>query len=66
MTNLSEVANMDWKDDLVSPDKVVAGSGIVKWLTDVINRLRNIINVDLGQIEDEDTDYYPTGGCCCF
>ncbi len=69
MTCLNEVANMDWNGDLVSSNKTVEGTGIVNRLASVIQRIRDILDVDLDEwvkTEGEDEDYYPTGGCCGF
>ena len=71
MTNLNEAANMDWNGDMVSPNRAVVGSGIATWLTSVIHRIWDILDVDLDKLdkldkmEGEDGDYYPYGGCCC-
>ncbi len=68
MTNLAEAANLVWKVDMVSPEIADAGSGIVNWLTSVIQRIRDILDVDLEkwEMEGEDEVYFPTGGCCGF
>ena len=74
MTNLSEVANMDWEVDLVFPNRAGAGSGIVNRLEIAIHRIWNILDADWNkwvtmEAEDgqgEDANYYPAGGCCCF
>ena len=68
MTNLNEAVNPDWNDERVSPDRAVGGSGIINWLTTVIHRLRDILDVDvdldrLEKIEDEDGDYFPYCDC---
>ena len=73
MTNLNEVANLDWKVDLVFSNRAVAGSGIVNRVTSVLHRIWNILDADWDKwptMEDEDgagegADYYPAGGCCC-
>ncbi len=65
MTNLSQGANMDWNEDKVCANTAVGGSGIVPWLTTVIHRIWDAINVNGGQLPGEDGDYYHTGGCCC-
>ena len=65
MTNSNEAANMDRNGDMGSPNRAVVGSGIVTWLTTVIHRIWDILDVDLGKMGGEDGDYYPTGGCCC-
>ena len=68
MTTLNEIANLDWKVDMVCPEIADAGSGIVNWLTSVIQRIRDILDVDLEkwEMEGEDEVYLPTGGCCGF
>ncbi len=66
MTTLNEVANLNWNSGMVSPSRAVVGSGIVTWLTTAIHRIWDIINVDLGQADVADADYYPAGGCCSF
>ena len=70
MTSLNEVVNVDWNGDMVSPNKADVGSGIVNWLTSVIHRIWDILDVDWDKwvtMEGEDEDfYYPTGGCCGF
>ncbi len=69
MTNLNDVANLDWKVDMVSPEIADAGSGIVNWLTRVIHRIWDSLDVDWDKVvpmEGEDEDYFPTGGCCGF
>ena len=53
---------------MVSPNRAGVGSGIVNWLTTVIHRLRDILDVDvdsdqLENTEDEDGDYFPPCGC---
>ena len=71
MTNLNEVANLDGKVDMVSPNSAVGGSGIVSRLTSAIHRIWDILNADWDKevtqitMDNEDGDYYPTGGCCC-
>ena len=71
MTSLNEVANLDWKVDMVSPNRAVGGSGIVNWLTSGIHRIWDILDGDWGKaitgatMEGQDADYYPSGGCCC-
>ncbi len=68
MTTLNEIANMDWKVDMVSPEIANAGSGILNRLTNVIHRIWDLLDVDLEkwEMEGEDEDYFPTGGCCGF
>ncbi len=68
MTILIEVANLDWNGDTVSPNGALECSGIVNWLTSVIQRLRDILEVDLEkwEMEGEGEVYLPTGGCCGF
>ncbi len=68
MTILIEAANLDWNGDTVSPNGAVGGSGIVNWLTGVIQRIRDFLDVDLEkwEMEGEDEVYLPTGGCCGF
>ena len=65
MTNSNEAANMYRKGDLVSPTRADAGSGIVDRLTTVIRRLWDAINVNVGEMDADDGECYPTGGCCC-
>lgn len=65
MTNLNEAANMDWNGGMASPNRAVLGSGIATWLSSVIHRISDILNVDVDKMEGEDGDYYPTGGSCC-
>ncbi len=68
MTNLNEVANLDWNGDMVTPNGAVVGSGIGNWLTTVIHRIWDILDVDWDKWvtrEGEDGEYFPTGGCCC-
>ena len=69
MTTLNEVANMELSGDRVFPNRAVVGSGIVNWLTSIIQRIRDILDVDLEKwvtTEGEDEVYFPTGGCCGF
>ena len=68
MTILIEVTNLDLNGDMVSPNGAVGGNGIVNWLTSVIQRIRDILNVDLEkwEMEGEEEFYFPTGGCCGF
>ena len=69
MTTLNDVANMDWNGDMVSPNGAAGGSGIVNWLTSVIHRIWDILDVDWDQwstFEGDDGEYFPTGGCCGF
>ena len=74
MTNLNEVASLDWKVDMVSSNAAVGGSGIVNRLTSAIHRIWDILDADWGKaitgatgarMEGQDADYYPSGGCCC-
>ena len=71
MTNLNEVANLDGKVDMISPNSAVGGSGIVSRLTSAIHRIWDILNADWDKRvagvtrEGEDGEYFPTGGCCC-
>ena len=69
MTNLNDVANLDWKVDMVSPEIADAGSRIVNWLTSAIHRMWDALDVDWDQwstFEGGDGDYFPNGGCCGF
>ena len=69
MTDLNEAANLDRNGDLFSPSRAVLGSGIVNWLTRVIHRIWDALDVDWDQwvtFEGDDGDYFPTGGCCGF
>ena len=66
MTTLNNVVNMDWNGDMVSPNKAVGDSGIVNWLTTVIHQIWDAINVNVGELENDDGDYFPTSGCCSF
>ncbi len=68
MTNLIELANLDWNGDTASSNGAVGGGGIVNWLNSVIQRIRDILVVDLEkwEMEGEDEVYLPTGGCCGF
>ena len=69
MTNLNDVANLDWKVDMVSPEIADAGSRIVDWLTRVIHRIWDNLDVDWEQwvpAECEEEDCFPTGGYCGF
>ena len=66
MTTLNEAANLVWNGGKVSPNGYVVGSGIVNWLTAAIHRIWDVINVNLGQADVADADYYPARGCCSF
>ncbi len=68
MTTLNVVANMELNGDRVSLNGAVVGSGIFSWLTSAIQRVRDILDVDLEEWveEGEDEIYFPTGGCCSF
>ncbi len=68
MTILNEIANMELNGDQVSLNGAVVGSGIFNWLTSAIQRIRDILDIDLEkwEMEGEDEVYLPTGGCCGF
>ena len=66
MINLNEVANMDWNGGMVSPTGTFVGSRFVNWLTSVIHRMWDAVNLSVGELEGDDEDSYPTGGCCCY
>ena len=65
MTTLNAVSKMDWSGDLVSPVGTATGGGVAAWLMSRIHRFWDIINVDLGQVDGDDGECYPSGGCCC-
>ena len=69
MTNSNEVANLDFNGDMVSTNGAIVGSVIVNWLTSVVQRIQDLLDVDLEKwatTEVEDEMYFPTGGCCGF
>ncbi len=69
MTSLNEVANMELNADRVFPNRATVGSGTFNWLTSAVQRVRDILDVDLDEwvtTGGEDEVYFPTGGCCGF
>ena len=69
MTSLNEVANMGLNADRVFLNRTAVGSGIFRWLTSAVQRVRDILDVDLDKwvtTGGEDEAYFSIGGCCGF
>ena len=69
MTSLNEVANMELNAERVFPNRAAVGSGIFSWLNSAVQRVRDILDVDLDEwvtTGGEDEAYFSTGGCCGF
>ena len=65
MTTLNTTAIIDLTEARNTPAEEGFWTRAIYQLGEMFGRMWGYLNEDMGSVEGEDSEYIPTGGCCC-